>query len=324
MKHLTYSLIALALASCSTGSQQSTYVVPTDSILLSDPAVLADSASGLYYMTGTRGQLWVSPDLEMWSESKPVANTASIPWAGEKPEIWAAELHKYGDKYYYFATFTNHDTVACHYEGKEYPRRSVNVLVADNPEGPYSAFGDNAYVPDSTLTLDGTLWVEPDGTPYMVYCGEWLCNGYGTMEAIQLKPDLSGSVGEPTVLFRASDSPWSREELTPGEITPNRVTDGPYLFRTDTGRLGMIWTSWVFNAYTQGVAYSQSGTIFGPWEQQAEPITPPNYGHGMLFKDFDGKWLLSCHSHADVGGRYVRVPHFFAADLSGDSLKIEF
>ena len=27
--------------------------VPTDSIRLSDPAVLADKASGMYYMTGT-------------------------------------------------------------------------------------------------------------------------------------------------------------------------------------------------------------------------------------------------------------------------------
>ena len=40
---------------------------------------------------------------------------------------------------------------------------------------------------------------------------------------------------------------------------------GPYLFRTGTGRLGMIWTSWIYNVYTQGVAYSESGTLDGPW-----------------------------------------------------------
>lgn len=329
MKKLTLGIAALSailsLAGChSSSSAESQYTIPTDSILLSDPAVLADSASGLYYMTGTRGQLWVSPDLKMWSKPQSVANTASITWAGNRPDIWAAELHQLDGKYYYFATFTNNDTIVANVDGRDLPRRSCYVLRADNPAGPYSAFGDEAYLPDSTLTLDGTLWVEPDGTPYMVYCGEWLSNGYGTMECIRLKRDLSGADGEPTVLFRASDSPWSREELTPGTVTPNRVTDGPYLFRTDTGRLGMLWTSWVFNSYTQGVAYSQSGTIQGPWEQQSEPITPPNYGHGMLFKTFDGDWLLSCHSHADVDGRYVRVPHFFEADLSGDSLKIKF
>ena len=65
------------------------------------------------------------------------------------------------------------------------------------------------------------------------------------MEKIELKPDLSGSIGKGKILFRASDSPWSREKME-DKVLPNRVTDGPWLFRTGTGRLGMIWTSWVF------------------------------------------------------------------------------
>ena len=36
----------------------------------------------------------------------------------------------------------------------------------------------------------------------MVYCGEWLQNWNGTIEKIELKPDLSGSIGEGKVLFR--------------------------------------------------------------------------------------------------------------------------
>ena len=53
---------------------------------------------------------------------------------------------------------------------------------------------------------------------------------------------------------------------------PNKVTDGPYLFSTGTGRLGMIWTSWIYDVYTQGVAYSKSGNLEGPWIQEKEPI----------------------------------------------------
>jgi hypothetical protein len=125
---------------------------------------------------------------------------------------------------------------------------------------------DSTYLPATQPTLDGTFWVDTDGKPYMVYCGEWLQNWNGTMEKIELKPDLSGSVGEGKVLFRASDSPWSRDDSD--QTRPNKVTDGPYLFRTGTGRLGMIWTSWVVKDYTQGVAYSQSGTLDGPWIQE--------------------------------------------------------
>ena len=93
------------------------------------------------------------------------------------------------------------------------------------------------------------------------------CRIDGTIEKIELKPDLSGSIGEGKLLFRASECPWSRE-LQDGKEVPNKVTDGPYLFRTAKGRLGMIWTSWIYNVYTQGVAYSESGTLDGPWIQE--------------------------------------------------------
>lgn len=44
----------------------------------------------------------------------------------------------------------------------------------------------------------------------MVYCYEWLQALDGTIEKIELKPDLSGTIGEGKLLFRASESPWSR------------------------------------------------------------------------------------------------------------------
>ena len=54
-----------------------------------------------------------------------------------------------------------------------------------------------------------------------------------------------------------------------------------------------------------------------------EPITPPGFGHSMLFKRFDGQWMMSVHHHSkDVRGRTVRIPHFFEVDLSGDKLKV--
>ena len=156
----------------------------------------------------------------------------------------------------------------------------------------------------------------------MIFCGEWLENWNGTIEKIRLKKDLSAPVGKSKVLFRAFDSPWSREKDIKGNDIPNKVTDGPWLFRTQTGKLGMLWTSWVFGDYTQGVAYSESGTLDGPWIQEEEPITPPNYGHGMLFRTFDGRLMMSVHSHEKVNGRTRRVPHLFPVNDSGDKIKV--
>jgi beta-xylosidase len=273
----------------------------------------------MYYMTGTGGLLWKSPDLKMWTGPYNVVEIDTASWMGPHPMIWAAELHHYKGKYYYFATFTNEAIKIDTVRGNVIPRRASHVLVSDTPDGPYRPMADATYLPEHQPTLDGTFWVDTDGKPYMVYCGEWLQNWNGTIEKIELKPDLSGSIGKGKVLFRAFDSPWSHESGK-RKNHPNKVTDGPYLFRTATGRLGMLWTSWKDDIYIQGVAYSKSGTLDGPWTQERQPITPPNFGHGMLFHTLDGRWLMSVHSHKNVKGHYLRIPCLFEVDLSGDKL----
>lgn len=294
--------------------------IPLDSIRLSDPSILADKKTETYYMTGTGGLLWKSKDLRLWSGPYSVTQTDPNSWMGPRPMIWAAELHEYKGKYYYFATFTNRNIVLETVKGNVINRRASHVLISDKPDGPYVPMSDPVYLPADKPTLDGTFWVDKDGKPYLIYCHEWLQNWNGTMEKIELKPDLSGTVGKRQILFLASDSPWSKERDAYGNTIFNKVTDGPYVFRTQTGKLGMIWTSWVFNDYTQGVAYSESGTLDGPWIQEKEPITSPNYGHGMLFRTFEGKLLLSIHSHQNVNGRTVRTPHLFEVDDSGDKI----
>ena len=294
--------------------------VPLDSIRLSDPFILADKPTATYYMTGTGGMLWKSKDLEKWTGPYPVAKTHPASWMGKNPMIWAAELHRYNGRYYYFATFTNRDVKIDTVRGNVIERRASHILVSDSPDGPYVPMKDSIYLPPDKPTLDGTFWVDKDGKPYMVYCYEWLQNWNGTIEKIELKPDLSGSIGTGKLLFRASDSPWSREKNEEGKIVPNKVTDGPWIFRTQTGKLGMMWTSWIFDVYAQGVAYSESGTLDGPWIQEKEIITPPNFGHGMMFRTFEGKLLMAIHSHKNINGRTIRIPHLFEVDDSGDKL----
>jgi hypothetical protein len=68
-----------------------------------------------------------------------------------------------------------------------------------------------------------------------------------------------------------------------------------------TGKLGMLWSSWGAGRYVQGVAYSESGTIDGPWMQEKEGFKGDNSGHGMLFMTFEGKRLLVIH-HAEGDG----------------------
>ena len=297
--------------------------VPLDSIRLSDPFILTDKKTQMYYMTGTGGRLWKSKNLRLWDGPYQVTQTDPNSWMGPRPMIWAAELHEYNGKYYYFGTFTNRAVKIDSVRGNVVERRACHLLVSDKPDGPYVPMKDSIYLPANMATLDATLWIDRDKQPYMLYCYEWLQNWNGTVEKIKLKPDLSGTIGEGKVLFRAKDSPWSRDKDENGKEIPNKVTDGPFVFRTGSGRLGMIWTSWVHNIYTQGVAYSTSGTLDGPWVHEKDPITPPNYGHGMLFKTLEGKLLMGIHSHReDARGNYIRIPKFFECNLEDDRLVV--
>lgn len=112
--------------------------VPLDSIRLSDPFILTDRRTSMYYMTGTGGMLWKSKDQVLWEGPYKVTMTDPDSWMGPHPMIWAAELHPYKDKYYYFATFTNRAVTIDTVKGNTIERRACHVLVSDKPDGPYT------------------------------------------------------------------------------------------------------------------------------------------------------------------------------------------
>ena len=155
-----------------------------------------------------------------------------------------------------------------------------------------------------------------------MFVHEWVQAIDGTIEYVKLSPDLSSTISKPKCLFRASEAPWVLEmngnkETTYGMKLPGWVTDAPQLFRTKTGKLGMLWSSWGEHRYAQGVAYSESGTIDGPWIQEKAVLKGDNSGHGMLFTTFAGKRLLVIH-HAEGDG--PRKPQLYEVDDSGDKL----
>lgn len=280
---------------------------------LSDPFIMADARSQQYYMTGTGGGLWKSSDLEVWTYLGFPLQFNEAAWMGASPQVWASEIHCIDGKYYNFSTLTNGNITI---DSDGHPRRAVHIMSSTLPEGKYTLIsgGDATYVPAEKTTLDASYFEDTDGKRYLIYCHEWIQNGNGTIEYIELKPDMKGTVGEGVVMTRAHDATWNTSP----------VTDGPYLFRTQTGRLGMIWTSWHGDRYVQGVAYSSTGKLNGPWKHEPLPITPDNYGHGMLFRTFEGQLLMSIHSHRNINldaQHFERHPVLFVMDDSGDRLR---
>ncbi len=292
-------------------------------ISMSDPYIYPDEKSRTYYLTGTGGRLYKSKDLKMWTGPYPIIDLAGT-WM-EGHWVAAAEIHHIGNKYYYVGTWSDHSHLI-EYVPRRYnvPRNQTQLLVADSPDGPFKPLvADHEFClgPEDWDIIDGTLYQEND-TTYLVFVHEWTQLIDGTMAYMPLSKDLTHRTTEPTTIFRASEAAWSKEMNSIGEATfglkmPGWVTDGPEMFRTKTGKLGMLWSSWGEHRYAQGVAYSISGSIRGPWVQEKEAFKGDNSGHGMLFATFEGKRLFIVH-HAEEKG--PRKPQLYEVDDSGDKL----
>ena len=298
--------------------------MPLDSMVMSDPYILADDATKTYYLTSSGGCIYKSKDLKMWTGPYGAYDVTGT-WMEGIKFVAAAEIHHINGKYYYAASFGDRkelvDVIPRRYNVY---RHQTMILVSDKAEGPYQPLNPDPqydYLPHSWDIIDGTIWYE-DGVPYFIFSHEWMQTVDGIMEYVKLSPDLSKTLTDPIVLFHASEAPWALEMVGNGEMTfglklPGWVTDGPELFRTKTGKLGMLWASWGAGRYLQGVAYSESGTIDGPWIQEEKPLVGNNTGHGMMFTTFEGKRLLVIH-HAEEDG--PRKPRLYEIDDSGDRL----
>src|SRR5687768_5387757 len=150
MKHFGFTFLVCLFVSFVLKAQESKTVevkknMPLDSIVLSDPFILADAKTKLYYMTGTGGKVWKSKDLKLWDGPFSVTKTDPNSWMGPSPMIWAAEIHAFQNKYYYFATFTNRSVKIDTVGENIIERRACHVLVSDKPDGPYVPMKDSTY-----------------------------------------------------------------------------------------------------------------------------------------------------------------------------------
>lgn len=280
-----------------------------------DPFILAHMPSKTYYLynsaggnlTAGRGAgvlAYKSKDLETWDGPYLVFVVPQGIWANPANGAWAPEVHEYKGKFYLFVTLHNNAKLIPQQPPPElrpiYQRvnaahhlRATQICVADSPDGPFQVLGPKMQPPEDYMTLDGTLFVE-NGVPWMVYAHEWIQMLDGTIEAIPLKADLSEAAGPPIHLFKASDAPWLQEQQKVSNKQRTYVTDGPEFYRTKTGKLLMIWSSYRDGLYVETLAHSVSGTIRGPWKQD-QPLVGEDSGHGMIFRSFDGRLMLILH-----------------------------
>ena len=276
-------------------------------INIRDPFVLLEN--GTYYLYGTRAasfgcqvdgvDVYLSDDLETWSA--PIPCFCSSDYGMNNGVNWAPEVHKYNGAYYMFATFTQDNGL-----------RGTYILKADAPTGPFRPHSDGAITPDGWECLDGTLYVE-DGVPYIVFCHEHTQIIDGTICYMPLDADLKKAVGEPVLLFSGSSPSYVKLRNEDGHF----VTDGPFMYRTKTGTLLMIWSTFPEGLYAECLVRFDGGSIRGAFEH-LPPLITNDGGHGMIFEGKDGLYL-TYHTPNQSG---FERPLFVKIEDVGDTIKL--
>ncbi len=275
---------------------------------LRDPFLLLDN--GVYYLygTGVNQDDW---DNTVWDCYINKTGSLNGEWKKtdklvyEKPayaekQFWAPEVHKYNGLYYMFATYFSSKT----------QHRGCTILSSPSPVGPFVEISDGHITPNDKDCIDGTLYVDDKGQPWLIFVHEWTCtdDGVGRMAAAKLSDDLTHLISEPIELFRADSPSW----------TDQHVTDGCFMHTLSDGKLIMIWSNFEADGYSIGIVHSKDGNVTGDWEHEDTPIYKKSRidsydgGHGMIFNDTDGNLYICCHSPnfpcEDCRERTVLIP----------------
>ena len=266
----------------------------TQDINIRDPYVLL--YEDVYYLYGTRSttcwgeadgfDCYTSKDLEHWEGPFEVFHRPEGFFADRS--YWAPECYAHNGKFYLIATL-----------GSEDRKKGVYALTADNPLGPFVPVGDKPLTPEHWACIDGSVFWDEEGVPYLLFSHSFEDEPDGDMCAVELSDDLCHAVSEPIKLFSAAETPWATPvpfaEAEFGMSGDVYFTDGPCVHRLQGGELVMLWSSWSAHGYAVGTAVSPGGKLAGPWEHLPEKFFPRDGGHGMLFRSRNGDLLYTLH-----------------------------
>ena len=256
--------------------------LPGDYGGIRDPQILC-APDGYYYLTGTTGKqtlhvpgcrLWRSRDLENWEalgdEHGVVWYVDQAEWTEEPFEVgavghpvhdfWAPEIHYVNGNYY---------IPFCMFGGGFGLLRSAS----GEAEGPWESvgrLGDGG---------DPTIFVDDDGTPYMVW-------SFGIIRIAEMKPDMSGFAEKPTPIFPGDGGRMGYEGAYLAKMRGKYV-----LFHTgtygepDAERKGRQR----YHQYgTYDFMYCTADDVKGPYSEPR--LVVPHGGHTCVFRDGEDRW----------------------------------
>ncbi len=209
--------------------------------------------------------------------------------------FWAPEMHKYKGKYYLFHS----------------AEEKVTVAVSDSPLGPFRNPEKKPFFTEGNI--DNSLFVDDDGTPYMLYAHfhngneVWIC---------ELEKDLLRAKPETQRKLIRAEEEWEMNRANP-KYAKWSIAEGPCLIKRD-GLYYLTYSSHHVIDPAYNVCLATASRVTGPYVKQGRgPILAPRgklecTGHHSLFRDKSGNWKIVFHAR-DPGSfeRYV-----YTADIA--------
>lgn len=287
--------------------------VAIDTMDVKNPFVLYDHSSDMYYMVADGGHLWQSRDLTLWNGPYDILRYDTASWVGSAPVVTSPEIHKYGNRYYYMATFET--------DGNSCIEKSSVALVANSITGPYRTIDAASVLLDANeIAVHPTFCTDYLDVGYMIYCHAGEQNGDAAVQIIRFTDDLGRRMGEAYTMFTASQLSWSGR-IVEGKRVFSPIIEAPYLFYCGDDVMGMLFTTYIGDEKRVGVAYSETGTLNGPWVAEEKPLIDENVGSAMLFNDYDGTLVMVVTADTMMNGVMKSVPRLIKCDSQFDKLQ---
>ena len=197
--------------------------------------------------------LYTSTDMVNWTDHGPVASTRDFSWRSRDNGAWALQVAERDGKWFMYCPLHGH---------------GIGVLVADNPDGPYTDPLGHPLVwqREHWDDIDPTVYIDDDGQAYMYW-------GNPTLYMVRLNDDMISYSGEIQMFPHIED-----------------YQEGPWIWRRDD----RYYLAFASTCCPEGIGYAMSNHAEGPWEYQG-PImdhTPRTRGNHPGIIEYKGKWYV--------------------------------
>jgi beta-xylosidase len=215
-----------------------------------------------------------SKDLLKWKKHSGIIDTTAIQWADSA--MWAPSIIKKGDHYFLF--FAANDIQNDDQYG------GIGIGVSDKPGGPYKDYLGKPLLDkfhNGAQPIDQFVFLDQDGTYYMIY------GGWGHCNIVKLNEDFTGFLPHPDgSIFK--------------EITPEKYVEGPFMFNRE-GKYYFMWSEGGWGGANYQVAYAIADSPFGPFERigvvlKQDPEIGTGAGHHSLINiPGTDEWYIVYH-----------------------------